>query len=167
MMITEFIQFSGLLNSISSDYGTGFVKGLLEMTVGCNSIAGSSELSLLYQCVLCTFLISFGGLSVYAQSMSMLSGLHIGSGYFLLTKLLHGLLAAFIALIIGPFILEMNVIGVGTFGEKEIISSLGFFYQLLFSTRMVIMIVILFFITILIEKVLRRIHESIRNHSGV
>ncbi len=165
MLITEFIQFSGILNFLSADYSKGVINGLLEMTVGCSNIAGSSDLSLLYQCIFCSFLISFGGLSVYAQSMSMLSGLSISSGYYLLTKMSHGLLAGLIAWLIGSFVLEMNTIHVGAFGQNEIISGLGFFYQLLFSTKMVIMIVILFFISILIEKIVRRIHERIRNHS--
>ena len=167
MMITEFIQYSGILNYFESGYTKGFIKGLLEMTVGCNSISQSGELTLLHQCILCTFLISFGGLSVYAQSMSMLSGLNISSGYYLLTKLSHGLFAGLIAWMIGPAILGTDTIGVAAFGQKEIVDGLGFFYQLLFSTEMVIMIVFLFLITILIEKMLRRIHERFRNHSGV
>ena len=152
---------------LHSDWSKGFIKGLLEMTVGCNSIAESGELTLLYQCILCTFLISFGGFSVYAQSMSMLSGLNIGSVYYLATKLTHGLLAALTAWIIGPKILESSVAMAGAFGRQEIIGGLGFFYQLLFSTKMVIMIVILFLVTVLLEKLLRSIHEGIRNHSGV
>ncbi|HVI42132.1 MAG TPA: hypothetical protein VM577_15880, partial [Anaerovoracaceae bacterium] len=167
MMITEFIQLSGILNFFQADYSKGFVKGLLEMTVGCSSIAGSEGLSMLYQCILCSFLISFGGLSIYAQSMSMLSGLNISSAYYLITKLTHGLLAGITAWFIGPVILELDALGAGAFGQEEIIMQLGFFYQLLFSTKMVIMIVFLFLVTILLDKLLRRIHEGIRNHSGV
>lgn len=167
MMITEFIQFSGILNYLHTGYAKGLAKGLLEMTIGCSSIAQSGELTLLLQCVLCSFLISFGGFSVFAQSMSMLSGLNIGPGYYLFTKTTHGLLAGIIAWLIGPVILNMNVIGAGAFGRQEVISHLGFISQLLFSTKMVIMIVFLFLATILIEKALRSIHESRRNHSGV
>ena len=167
MMITEFLQFSGILNVVGPDYGKGFLKGLLEMTVGCNVIAKSGLLPLLYQCILCTFLISFGGLSVYAQSMSMLSGLQIGTRFYLISKLSHGFLAALTAWLIGPVILGSETVGTFALGTEELITSLGFFYQLLFSTKMVIMIVILFIITIFAEKSFRRIHENSRNHSGV
>ena len=165
MMTTEFIQFSGVLNMISADYGKGFLKGLLEMTVGCSGIARSSQLTLLYQSVLCTFLISFGGLSVYAQCISMLSGLRISAGFYLFSKLSHGILAAVIAFLIGPFILGREAVTTAAFGTEEIISSLGFFSQLLFSTKMVIMIVILFFITVAADRIfrnwkLRRIKEN-------
>lgn len=167
MMISDFIQFSGILNALHSEWSKGFIKGLLEMTVGCSSIARSGELTLLYQCILCAFLISFGGISIYAQSMSMLSGLNIGSFYYLLTKLTHGLLAGIVAWFIGPVILNSTAVFTGTFGREELISRLGFFYQLLFSTKMVIMILFLFLFTILLDKLLRRIHESFRDHSGV
>ena len=60
MMITDFIEYSGLLGWIGTGWGRGTVKGLLEMTVGCSGVAESEELSLTYQCVLCAFLISFG-----------------------------------------------------------------------------------------------------------
>lgn len=167
MLVTDFIQFSGLLNYLQTGYSKGFVKGCLEMTVGCSSIAKSGELSLLYQCILCSFLISFGGLSVYGQSMSMLAGLNISSVYYLFTKLTHALLAAFTARMLGPVILGMETTAAGAFGQIDFVRGLGFFYQLLFSTKMVIMIVFLFLITILTEKILRRMHEGFRNHSGI
>ena len=167
MLITDFIQFSGILDCFRSSWSRGFIKGCLEMTVGCSSIAESGELTLRYQCILCSFLISFGGLSIYAQSMSMLTGLNIGSFYYLLTKLSHGLLAGLVAWLIGPVIIDFNALPAGAFGNAEIISRLGFFYQLLFSSKMVIMIVFLFLFTILLDKLLRRIHERFRNHSGV
>jgi sporulation integral membrane protein YlbJ len=162
MMITEFIQFSGVLNFVSSDYGKGVIKGLLEMTVGCSGIARSSQLTLLYQSILCTFLISFGGFSVYAQSMSMLSGLRIGAGFYLFSKLSHGILAAMIAWLIGPMLLGSESVTAGAFGTEEFISSLGFFSQLLFSTKMVIMIVILFLTTIVTDQIFRK-HKQQKN----
>ena len=167
MMITDFIEFSGVLDSLQADWGRGLIKGCMEMTVGCSSIAESGELTLLYQCVFCAFLISFGGLSIYAQSMSMLSGLNIGSAYYLFTKFSHGLLAGIVAWLIGPSLLEMEALETWAFQKEEIISGLGFFYQLLFSTKMVIMVVFMFLVTILFDKLLRRIHEGFRNHSGV
>lgn len=167
MMITDFLQFSGMMNALRADWGRGLLNGCLEMTVGCSGIAQSAGLTLFYQCILCTFLISFGGLSVYAQSMSMLAGLNVGSIYFLIIKLTHGLLAGLVAWLLGPVILNADTALTGAFGREEIISGLGFFSQLLFSSKMVIMIVFLFLLTILIDKAIRRIHERFRDHSGV
>ncbi|MDD3169376.1 MAG: hypothetical protein PHC91_07955 [Eubacteriales bacterium] len=167
MLITDFIQFSGILNSLQANWSKGLINGCLEMTVGCSSLAENRELTLLFQCILCTFLISFGGFSVYAQSMSMLAGLNISSAYYLVTKLSHGLLAGIIAWLIGPSLLVWNTAMAGSFGREEFVYGLGFFYQLLFSTKMVIMIVFLFLFTILLDTIIRRAHEGFRDHSGV
>lgn len=167
MMITDFIQYSGVLEPFKTDSGRSFIKGCLEMTVGCSGIAESGGTDLLMKCVLCAFLISFGGISVYAQSMSMLSGLNIGSFYYLITKLSHGLLAAATAWFLGPYILKVEALEALALQRGDMVKSLGFFYQLLFSTKMVIMVVFLFLITIMLDKLIRRIHERFRNHSGV
>jgi hypothetical protein len=137
------------------------------MTVGCSGVAESGDLNLLYQCMLCSFIISFGGLSVYAQSMSMLSGLKISTAYYIAVKASHGLLAAAIAWFIGPPILGREALEAISLSKEEIVSGLGFFSQLLFSTKMVIMILILFVLTIFLEKLLRWIYESFGDHSGV
>lgn len=167
MMISDFLQYCGILNVFQTDWSKGLVKGCLEMTVGCSSISRIGDLTLQYQCILCTFLISFGGLSVYAQSMSMMAGLNIGSLYYLMIKLSHGLLSGLIAWLAGPVILGSETVFAGAFCREDIISGLGFFYQLLFSTKMVIMIVFLFLFTILVDQAIRRIHERFRDHSGI
>lgn len=167
MLITDLMQYSGVLGMIRSAAAQGFIKGLFEMTVGCSSIAESSGMPLLYQCIICSFLISFGGLSVFAQSMSMLSGLRIGATFYLAAKLAHGLFAACAAAVIGSVLLQSETLMTWAFHREDIIRSLGFLYQLLFSTKMVIMVVVLFISVIFIDKAARRLHERFRNHRGV
>lgn len=166
-LITDFIQFSGVLNYLENSYSKGLFKGLFEMTVGCNTVARTVDSTLVLKCILCSFIISWGGLSVLAQSMSMLAGLNISVLFYTFTKLTHGILAGIIAWIIAPYVLSMEVTSVGGFGQAELINGLGFIYGLLFSTKMVIMIVVMFGITILIDKVIRRINERIRDNSRI
>jgi hypothetical protein len=97
----------------------------------------------------------------------MLSGLNIGSSYYLVIKLFHGLLAGAVAWLIGPSVLSMEALETFSLQREAVIGGLGFFYQLLFSTKMVIMIVFLFLVTILLDKMIRRIYERFRDHSGV
>ena len=160
MMITDFIRLSGVLDFLRNDWVRSFLNGLLEMTVGCSGIAESVSPDLPGKCILCAFLVSFGGISVYAQSMSMLSGLKIGSLYYLAAKISHGLLAAAIAGLIGPLLLASDTLAVWAFPKEDIVTGLGIFYQLLFSTKMVIMVVFLFLITILTDRLIRKIREK-------
>jgi len=97
----------------------------------------------------------------------MLAGLDINVWYCILTKLSHGILAGFIAWLIGPFFLHLQTVSTGTFGQAELVKELGGFYHLLFSTKMVIMVILLFALTIIIDQLIRRIHERFRNHSRV
>ena len=104
MFITDIIQFSGILNVIHEPHIKAIVKGIFEMTVGCSALTPLS-FSLSAKTVMATFLISFGGLSIIGQSMSMLSGSGISLIYFLMVKICHGFVSAGIAYILCPMIL--------------------------------------------------------------
>lgn len=150
-LITDFIQFSGILNLFTQDWQKGIFKGILEMTVGCSGVAQSGALSLSMKCVFCTFLVSFGGFSIAAQSVSMLAGADVSFWYYLRMKLTHGLLAAVIAALLGPRLLGAPTMDTWAGGAaawtavtpQSASAGLGAAYGLLFSTKMVIMIAIL------------------------
>lgn len=167
MMLTSFIDASGFPGLIPDPAGRAVLDGVFEMTVGCSEAASLAHHSLLLQSVLCSFLISFGGLSVFAQSMSMLAGLKIPSRYYIAVKFTHGILAAAAAWLLGPMILNLSTLSVLAVNRPYPVNGMGYFYQLLFSSKMVIMVVILFFFTILTDKLIRRIHACFRNHSRI
>lgn len=93
MFITDFMEYAGLFNHIYSPELRSLLKGIFEMTVGCNAVA-SYAVSLKTKVSLCSFFISFGGLSIIGQSMSMLSGSDIRLRHLLVIKLMHGVFAA-------------------------------------------------------------------------
>lgn len=70
----------------------GIVYGLVEITNGVNIIS-QSNLKIKDIIVIITTIISFGGLSVYMQSMTFLGKAKISGKYFLLTKITHALIA--------------------------------------------------------------------------
>ncbi len=92
MIATDFIEEAGFLYVLPEGIDA-FCKGLLEMTVGCREIAVSG-CSINVKLVLSSFVISFGGLSVIGQTMSMLSGCPITTLQILKIKLFHGLFSA-------------------------------------------------------------------------
>jgi len=97
------------------------------------------------------FLVSFGGLSVMAQSMSVLKGLKINGLTYLWIKLSHGIIAGLLAYCFAPFFLNRAVHDVGLFGGFTNAFQSGFLMQLLFSTKMIIIITALFILTVAIE----------------
>ena len=103
MLLTDIIQSSGILFILEAQHERAFAKGIIEMTVGCSSISECSYLAESARCIACSFIISWGGLSVIGQSMSMLNGSGISLGYIFMTKLTHGLFSAVVAFVISLF----------------------------------------------------------------
>ncbi len=87
-----------VLSSLLSSSGTSTLsqiiqplfRGFMEMSDGC---ASAATLSFVPASLVMCFIVSFGGICIYFQSLSMLSGLPIKKGVFLLSKLLHGIFA--------------------------------------------------------------------------
>ncbi len=98
MFITDLIQFSGLLNFFDMPQVKALIKGFLEMTVGCAAISRTMA-AFNIKILFCTFLVSFGGISVIGQSMSMLAGSGISFKYFIAVKLCHGVASCGVALL--------------------------------------------------------------------
>ncbi|MBQ8845158.1 MAG: hypothetical protein IJ008_03990 [Clostridia bacterium] len=79
-----------------------FLVGLIEITKGCIDI--STNFSLTFATVFCSFIISFGGISTILQSLTMLSKLDMPISLFILQKFTHALFALIFALIFVFFI---------------------------------------------------------------
>lgn len=103
MIGTDLIQFTGIFALFKTDYHAAFVKGFFEMTLGCNAIY-SCQCSVMKKLVLTSFLISFGGLSVLGQSMSMLKNCPVSSMQLLKLKLSHGIISAILTFTIYSFV---------------------------------------------------------------
>ena len=103
MFITDLVQFSGILNIFDEPYMKAVFKGLFEMTVGCSAVS-KMLISIDLKTIISAFLVSFGGISVIGQSLSMLAESGVGAPYFISVKLCHGTLAAFTAWILLHFI---------------------------------------------------------------
>lgn len=154
-MITDYIAMFTAYQSTNWPLWEGIVKGILEMTVGSYAIS-ESELDLIWKCAIITFLISFGGFSTFAQSISVLSGLGIHTGRFLKSKFTHGILSGLIAYGLFPFMVNEIETSTGTAAASIKLIDMGFFSQLLFSTRMIIIILALFAISVAMNYGLER-----------
>lgn len=166
IMATDFIELAGAFDLFSQDYQKGVLKGLLEMTVGCNDLAVSQGISLQAKCVLASFIISFGGFSVFAQSMSVLYGLNISFWYYFVVKCLHGIWSAIIAFLTAPYFLNLPSATVGNFSVQTWTYQAGMLAQLLFSTKMIIIIMFTFALTITVDRWSQRKEKKKNEYSG-
>jgi len=103
MIGTDLLQFSGFFRLIEGDYTAALLKGMLEMTVGCNALS-SCQCSMMTKLVLSSFLISFGAFSVMGQTMSMLKGCPIQLTQLIKMKLTHGIISGILAFTICAFV---------------------------------------------------------------
>lgn len=92
------LDCAGIFELVNNETLSGFIKGVLEMTVGINLI-GMCDASIKLKVILASALVSFGGLSVVGQSASMAVGCGIKFKDVLEIKLTHGMIAAVIATI--------------------------------------------------------------------
>ncbi len=153
-MLTDLIEYFKMFGGIDQPWA-GFLKGILEMTIGCNEIAADPDIALKLKCVLIAALVSFGGISIFAQSISLLYGLFIHPGYYLAVKLMHGVSAAAFAYALAPLFLKTSV-AAGNFGPAILVPETGYYAQLLFSSKMIIMIMVAFVVTVLIGRAFDR-----------
>ena len=85
--------------NIESPVIKSFICGLLEITSGVNEI-NLLNISLKLKAIIITFIISFGGISSHIQVMSILEDTHIKYLPYLFTRILHGVIAAFLAFLL-------------------------------------------------------------------
>ncbi|MDD5927055.1 MAG: hypothetical protein PUD12_02555 [Firmicutes bacterium] len=96
MIGMELLESIGVFGLFPGEPWSAFAKGIIEMTVGANMI-GLCNISIGLKTALTAFIVSFGGLSVIGQSVSMASGSGLGFGTILQIKLTHGLIAGSVA----------------------------------------------------------------------
>lgn len=93
-VVTE--SLSPLLN-LFPDKISSVLKGVIEMTQGCLSVSKSFNIK--WAIPICSFLISFGGISTLIQSIVLLKKVNMPIWLFTLQKFTHGIVALIIALI--------------------------------------------------------------------
>lgn len=89
---------SAILKGINIDSVllSGVLGGMFEITTG-SKIISQSAVSMQQKIVAVSFIIGWSGMSINAQAASLLAGSGIRTGLYMVTKLLHGLLAALIS----------------------------------------------------------------------
>lgn len=87
---------------INKDLCFAFISGLFEMTIGCNNISAIPSSPEIIKVTLASFLIGFSGLSILAQCCTFISTTDIDTNLYIISKCLHGTLAAIFTIILYP-----------------------------------------------------------------
>lgn len=103
--MTDMIHMSGGFSVVDSQGIRALLKGVVEMTIGCEAVSECMEITDTVKCILCTAIMSWGGLSVIGQSMSMLSGSGVSIKDLVASKLTHCGFSVCAAFIITFFVL--------------------------------------------------------------
>lgn len=95
LLLALIVPVQGLLAWAGAPSGLSeaLIGGLFEVTLGTQSAGESTGIPLLYQLAAAAFVLSWGGLSVHAQVVSLLHRTNLRYGPFLLARLLHGVLS--------------------------------------------------------------------------
>ncbi|NLY30320.1 MAG: sporulation integral membrane protein YlbJ [Firmicutes bacterium] len=75
------------------------LRGIIEITIGCEAISQANA-SLALRTVVASFIIGWSGLSVHAQVATMLRGTDIRMGPYIMARVLHGILAALMTVVL-------------------------------------------------------------------
>ena len=95
-----FVPLSNFLH-IPSEFVPPFITGFLEITNGISLVANTSSFGTI-SIIITSFLLGFGGISVFLQVWSITSKTDLSIKPYILGKLLHGLIAAFYTLLLLP-----------------------------------------------------------------
>lgn len=162
---SEFLQFSGLLTALPRPWNGAVVKGVLEMTMGCDAAAKLTGVSGPFRLALCGFFLAFGGLSIAGQSLSMLAESRIESRFYLFMKFCHGCLAAFLTMTAAMFAQRLGVLdaaaGLVYGSDREAVRVLGGIHSLIFSARSVGCIIALMAVLMAIDRLLYTVGKKI------
>ena len=97
MIGIDLVEAAGLWQHLGNELTASFFKGVLEMTVGANMISLCNA-TLAFKTVLIAVIVSFGGLSVIGQSVSMAAGSGLRLSDILRVKVMHGIFSGIVAM---------------------------------------------------------------------
>jgi sporulation integral membrane protein YlbJ len=103
-ILTSILRFILQFIHIPPALSASLINGFLEVTLGAKSAGQANEtIPLVYKVAAASFILSWGGLSVHAQIVSILHRTNLRYVTFALARLIHGILAAlFVFLIWNP-----------------------------------------------------------------
>ncbi len=124
-----------LLFNLPPELDIPLLSGLFEITLG-SRLTSESAANLLPQAMITSFILAFNGFSVQAQVASILADTDIRFKPFFFARLMHGLFAAFLTIVLWkPIYIDLLSSGKGTLpvfnreAPQSVAETLFFFFQ--------------------------------------
>lgn len=99
-LFASFAEFFFSLLRLPEALSIPFISGLFEMTIGSQLASETEGVTLLKQAIVVSFLLAFGGFSIQAQVASLLAQSDIRFFPFFIARILQGIFASIITLVI-------------------------------------------------------------------
>lgn len=127
-IFTFLTNIISIILPLSSDAIAGIIGGILEMTNGASLLSQAPE-QIHIQLVCITAILSFGGLSILAQTLGILSPINISSAKYFLSKCINSIFSAIICFFCYPLLENklIKAVSVGSFPTKTAPLSYHFF----------------------------------------
>ena len=126
------------------------ITGLFEVTIGCKLIADAFTLNLVHRVATASFIIGWSGLSIHAQSISILSTTDIKPALYMVSKFFHGLISCLLVYILYPVFIKFFTPVIPTSNFSEPISGYYFLSIFKLSAEFFILVSLLLLLTSLI-----------------
>lgn len=102
--ITEYIsyifQYILTIFQLSANFSIPLISGLFEITLGSQMTSNVTNVSLLQQAIITSFILAFNGFSVHAQVASIIAPTDIRFAPYFFARILHGIFASIITIIV-------------------------------------------------------------------
>lgn len=100
-IVTSFLLLSSIINNTFNlnQYNSMIIKGLLEITIGIESL-GKLNLPLIYKTIITSCFLAFGGLSVHIQVLSQIIDTDIEYKYFLIGRIYQTIISGILTYLI-------------------------------------------------------------------
>ncbi len=132
------------------------LKGFFEMTIGCSAVSQVSNISFITTSILCTAIVSWGGLSTLAQALTFISQTDINGTLYTVSKLSHAFCSILCAFIFVPLMLKYQPVASNVFNVSNTVINSSFVYKLLFSTKLMMVVILVFILTAILSQIKSR-----------
>ncbi len=140
-----------------------FISGLFEITLGCKLVSSASNIKLIHQLAITAFILSWSGLSIHAQSISILSATDINPRLYILSKFLQAIISLVLIYILYPIYVNFFTLSVSTIQLSESITTYKLFYMLILSVGLLIIGLIILLSISLMVGIITTIINMLRN----